>query len=351
MNSPHLPPKSCNVVWYRRLQSLPGLLVVMALAGLIGAICSLIVVGWIVPTFIPDQSVYTFAPPAQLNQTKANPAVFAHAQERQLFVYDKTKRIGASFYGGDGLLFRAPLLSSDGWAVVYLPAYYYGQEYNWLVADADSKPYKITKTVYNSHTGLLYIKVDGEGFRIFPFFDWKSDGHPSSAWVITDSSAKYEQLSEKLKEKLPRNISLASQVSFLSTKSNYIYTIVVNESGSLVGIGDTDGNIIPSFWMREHISNLLAEEPLGITSLPILGAYVDTVISPPAELGKTRSGFYVVRSYGDIRVGDLIVEIDGNPVNQLLSTYNIFESSDPVPVTVLRKDKLENMELPKRMIR
>lgn len=350
MQVPHLPPKTCHVAWHKRLQSLPGLLVVMALSGLMGAICSLIVVGWIVPSFIPEQTIHRFTGVEQTTETN-NPTLEAHVRERQLRVFDRSKRLGTRWYNSkQAHLFNASLLSANGWSVMYRPTFRYGEEWTWDLLDSQNNTLRLERSVFDRHTGLLYLKVAAEDFRVFSFVDWGAQEHPMNAWMIHDEGAVFEQLLPEQVAPIQHRSFAAQQSLLVPETSTFADAVVLNQQGALLGLADQDGKILPSFWVQEHLTKLLEGERLAVKSLPIIGSFVDTDAKGESD-DAMKQGFYVVRSYRGLWPGDVIVRVNDAALDPVRLPHTLLTSDEQISLTVLRGKEEITIDVPKQIIR
>lgn len=352
MNSPHLPPKSCNVVWYRRLQSLPGLLVVMALSGFVGVTSALTAVGWIIPSFIPSQAVNVFGT-NQGAREQANPSLLRHVSDRRVNIFDKRKKIGLEYYNIENQVAEAALLSSDGWAVLYSPEFYFGQQYNWEVLDTQGAPHAIEQTVFDSITGLVYLKLSGNGFRIFSLPDWNDIQRGTHGWAVSKDVAQYVILDTLYNKSLSYSSAFwKQQYLFDLSEFNGMNSIVINEQGSLLGLSDEKGRMIPGFWISEHIRSLLSTQQLHISGVSVLGKYVDVSIKKKEQENiPFLYGFYITQYMKPFKIGDVVVRIDNKSLDPVFTPFYIFSSPENINITVLRSNELIEIQTQKKIVR
>jgi hypothetical protein len=347
-NSPHLPPKSCNIAWYRRLQSLPGFLVVLAITVLISLSVTLLVLNWFLPSMLFQGS--TVLEKTSTNKPQVSSFVVRHVEERTIQLFDIRKKVG-TFYNEDANVLDAAVLSSDGWAVAAPKNFVHGQQFFWEGVDFQGNSHAINKVVYDAFTGLLYIKFDVAEYRIFPFASWNKVEEPLSAIVSAEEIGFVEF--NKPKRTSQKNIYQLSSIHHsYQTPAVTKAGIVVTEQGALLGLVSEEGKLIPSFWIEEYLPSVLEGKSLQYRGVSVYGMFVDVDLSENKNTLQDELGFYVThRGSTTLLAGDIIKKINNQDVHTVHSLRHIFTSDDPVEVVITRGVEEKILSISKVRIR
>jgi S1-C subfamily serine protease len=349
---PHLPPQTCDVRWYRRMQSLPGLLAVIALAVFAGASTALIVSGWMISSFIPSQVPHYFDA-SNLADGAVDSATVKYVEERKILIYDKRAKIDSKFYPSGDIFLQAALLSSDGWAVTMYEKYRQNAEFAWESFDEYGKQYEIEKTFFDSKTGLLYLKFRGTGFRIFSFSDWDNLYEGSKVYALNED--------KNFQTWLNSNEQTIAEKSYPIWKQHKIYSLktaatensfILDSAGGLAGFINSKGNLVPSYLIEYSFSSILNQNRLAMKTLDISGMYVDVLATQETEKPAAYvRGFFVSSARLPLKRGDVIISVDNRPVDFLRTPYYIFKSSNNVPLQIYRNGERLDLEVEKTNIK
>ncbi len=191
-SAPHLPPKSCDIKLHQRFLALPGILFIFGISLLSGFSAALMTFAWIVPPLSLDgvRAIHDGSRSAENNMLDVG--VESGIRQRLVSIFDTTKKTSDAIYPESALVTHAALLSSDGWAVLRVPSYRLGREKNWEAIDAQGVQHRIEAAVFDSVSGLLYVRLNGDGFRIFPFADWNEIHSEISVWYNAHGSGHEE---------------------------------------------------------------------------------------------------------------------------------------------------------------
>ncbi len=351
--SPHLPPKTCHVSWYSRVQSLPGFFIILVIAVIAGASAALIATSWMLPSFLPEESVRVYNKDVLKDKQIVDPFIVRHANERTIKIFDKRRKVGQTFYSDDALILETSLLSSDGWAVGAYPSYLSGEEWSWEAVDSEGNVYDIEKKIFDRTTGLLYIKYEGSGFRIFSFFQWDNFPDHLFVWGLKNKSVAQTFLRDIKKTTTNRIYSISGQHFFYNTESFVSGATVLDEQGALVGFVGKNGKIIPSFWIENHLPAILSGSSINLKGLPVTGSYIDVGLQDK-ENQRTGdiSGFYVShRGSTPLRTGDVIISINDKNIHSVFTPYHILDAPDDFSLSVLRGGKEIELSVDKTFLR
>ncbi len=329
---PHLPPRSCSVPAYYVRQSLPWIAVVVVLSVLSGVAAALAISAWAVP----EGNIAALSDRILLRRTVAADALDASAVNyvttRLLDVYDVSKETRYHTVAPDALLGRALLLSSDGWAVFYGAKNIRASDL--ILVDSQGVSYVVEEMVADARTGLTYIHLSGNGFRVAAFGQLHNE--IVNAWAFTG-----EKQAVMVKVEPPR--LHATQVSSVALGEPSLLpyvdggalragTVVTNEQGEVFGIVGSEQTLIPA-WMLEHgVRQVIRDRKVVYPNIGIEGTLVALLRT---DAGLTRTTQMVVsrvtgraRDAG-VRVGDRIERVNGASV-----------SFDTLTETVLRATEL-----------
>ncbi len=352
---PHLPARACRVDTYYRLRSLKWTLFLIFVAFVSGTSAALSVVAWLAPTFIQSDSFYPTTRETHLLATNKPDQSFQHqVGQKILRVYDKNKKINKNFYNQDSLIFSAGILSSDGWAVAYYPSYKVGLEKNWEAVDSQGLYYSVEKTVYDSVAELLYLKVDGQGFRLNSFADWSDLSIGNSYWAFGRDDWQEILLADL--------IFANTNKAYLIWRPQYFYsvwqdlasgTLLFDGKGALVGVVDKDKLLRPAWLMEGRVNSLLELGQISYYGLSWRGYMVAGV-----ELDnkwKKLSGFYVTEAdsfvtTSTVGVGDVILKINGLLVDEKFLAAQLYSAPDVFNVSIWRAGEEMDIEVTKAKV-
>ncbi len=324
--------------------SLPSLIATVVVVMVASAAATIMAASWVIPSFLTDDTaVYIRNQGTQENPgTEQMDTLFAKQMEQRLIpVYDKRKAMGGTLYGEAAKTGMLALLSSDGWGVMYDPAYTTGAEQFWQVVDAQGAVIHIEKTVCDKVSDLVFVKLQGNGFQVFSFLDWRDVDAGVSVWV--GGVTPWKKTALDFSRIMTKEIPVAPHVSFY----DYVVTnpprhsdVIVSEQGQLVGFVDELGNVVPGFITVSHLPFVLTEGVLQQKQVPILGQFVSYQIT---EKDMTPvAGFYISSLTSPaikkvLQVGDVMVKINGQAVTKNVLAPLLLTSSDDVLVDVWRK--------------
>lgn len=349
MSAPHLPPPSCSVPLHRRLERVPMILLFTALALLSSVAVSLFVVSRF--SFSPISETRIVVAGSTVSENRVlDPTVLRDVKEKTVTLVDTTKKSFGGYPAGS-FLGQAALLSTDGWAVTtaVLPA---GLT-SIRAVDTQGVIYSISEQKIDPVSGLRYVKIQGDGFRIF---DVSRDIPVQTETVPVFSFGHVETLPLLLSEQAP-----LLRPSFAFAQSRMVLVtdpvlrssrVLVNDRGVLVALVGESGAVVPGFVVQYGLPLVLSGASISQRVLP----YTFTAIDGFDRGGRFvyGAGLVVTRiqpkqSTEVLRVGDIITRIDNTPATEAVLYTLLYDSRESVTMTVLRNDVEVDVVVPFRM--
>jgi hypothetical protein len=308
---------------------------------LAGASAAIMAVAWAVPTFLQDSSIYIRArsvPVVKKDETMDT--VLAHQlQERTMTVFDTRKAAAPNIYGDAAVIGTLALLSSDGWGVMYLSDYKTGQEQFWRIIDDRGTVQDIQKVLFDRENGLAYLKLNGSGFPVFSFMEWKNMETDLSVWLWRDGNWKKNTV--PLAERRLATSAHAPETSVV----HYIFSanqsgVVLNEQGQLIGFIGKDGVLVPNYFISAALPFILTQSSLNNLTVPISGLFVSQYIVNGSA--QPVAGFYLAALHANmakkmLQVGDIILRVNGQPVTPGTLSQLIVSASEDISLDMWRK--------------
>lgn len=343
-----MPPESCRVDTHYRLRSLRWTVFLIAISLLSGTAAALSVAAWVTPAQVASigyrqnavgngkDSIFQSADPEFIRQT----------EQKIITVFDRRKKTNKLFYTDKAMVGKAAMLSSDGWAVIYYPAYIVGEEKNWEAVDDQNLYYSFEKTAYDKVANLLYIKIKGVGFRISSFADWHNLSSGQGLWAVRKEDWRRVSLGEITQVESKSALPIWQPSRFYSLSSEMTDgALLFNDNGELIGISGA-GQVMPAWLISSQVSSLLEKKSVKYNLVNLKGWTINGVEWEGKR--KNLNGFYVSETSGSsaksaVKVGDVIIKIEGDSVSEQNLAEKIFTAPDEFKVTVWRKG--EEIEL------
>lgn len=329
-SAPHLPDKeegetTSNLRWF---------LLVVLLSALAGTASALATEAWLTPNINNSSTNRISIQNSTEQEETLSSLTKEQVEQRTVKVYDKREKIQNKYYK-DSFLFKAVLLSSDGWAVTYQPGYVPGSYNNFEALDNQGVVHEVETAIYDDKSRLLYLNLEGENFRVTSIGNWNQIRSKQPVWVYGDNWNK-EILPQKQKVSSRDVISLTEPIYSYSFAKNFKEgSLIVNQKGKLIGFSGTENNIVPAWYISTQINNVLSEQPLNYEFPEIKGIIIERKLS---EKNRTESveGVYVTQSESrEIQSGDIITKINGKKVEKQKLTRLILTAEEPISISIL----------------
>ncbi len=337
-NAPHLPPKSCRVDTYYRLQNIKWILLFALLAFVAGISAALIAVTWVIPQYDTVGVVNNFNNHA-VSYNTPDPFLIKQSEQRMFTIYDKRKKTEEKVYSEESFVGKAVIISSDGWSATYIPDYFFGWEKNWEVIDYQNNIFSVKKVVYDNFSGVLYLKVDTQGARVVSFPNSNKIQIGSFVWSISANKWQDDYVKDNNKIKNDKSFYIWNDQYYYSlANSNQGGNILLDEQGNLLGFLDVTGLVVPSWIVEKQTNNLLSVGVLDYKNINWKGHMVQV----NRENGVILSGFYldyVGDKNGDLKVGDIIFKVNEHNVKAEDISEYVWLCPDEFQVVVLRGDE------------
>jgi hypothetical protein len=342
MTPPHLPPKTSNLENHRVWQRLKFLLATAVFSLIVGASGASIMVGWIWPRFAEgDTWIASYTRPA-LSRAQLENRVREEVGSRVMAVHKGSAQVGDVNYFnkkiGDGIM-----LSSDGWLALYQP-HYDGTYKNMYVAAQDGSVYQVQNALWDKYSGVLYIKIQNEQFKVAGFADENDALDELFVWQDNNwyhSTVLYPTFNYKI----PHVDTAPTQLYSVSNPFN-AGDIAINNQGRVIGFIAENNLLLPSTYITRVLSKVLSQQNLSYPSLGVEGWFsqeqtIFASVQNQTKAGEQVQGFLVTSVWSSpslIRKGDVILKINGRIVFSENLWY-IINDNENVNLTVLRNGK------------
>lgn len=335
---PHLPPKSCSVDAHTMWLSVKWLAIVLVISALAGVAAALAVVAWAVPIGGGSYIVNRLGPPLDSPQLlDAN--VVRQVRQRIIKLYDKRKAVGGSVYGEAARVGQIMLLSSDGWSVMYDPAFKVADIKQWRGVDHQGDIHFIEKATFEAKTGLVFFKFKGTDFRVAPFINWDAIHEGAYLWSVDGAWKPIKVGDRKVAAEGTFKISDVYARDTISPATD-VGNIVISDKGDLAGFVGEGGELVSAWFAQMLLPQILEKGSAQYQDIPVYGFFVDAVET--AGKWKDVFGFYAARvdriEKGGVRVGDVITKVNGKPIDQFGLHREVLEAEE-LMFTVLRGGK------------
>lgn len=351
MTPPHLPPKTSNVEQYRMWQRLKLLLAAAVFSLIVGASGASIMLGWIWPRFAEGDSWITSYNRPALSRAQLESRVREEIADRVVAVYKGSAAIGGINYLnkkiGDGIM-----ISSDGWLALYQPQYDNTFK-NTLVSLRDGSIYQVQNAVWDSYSGILYLKIQNEQFKVVGFVDETDSLDEIFVWQDSNwyhSTVLYPTFNYKIP-----HVDTAPIGSYSLNNEFKSGSVAINNQGRIVGFVSENNTLLPSVHLTRVLAKVLSEQEIEYPSLGVEGWFSEeqVLFAAPEDkdkAGEKLQGFLVANVLvpsSVLRKGDVILQINGRIVFWDNLWY-IINNSETVNATVLRNGK--EIELPIKVV-
>jgi len=343
---PHLPAPVCDVPAYRKLQRLKVLAVAVVFGLLAGLTGAAVMLGWIWPNWAEGDVWVTARAGIVANRGRLEEMVRLDMKEKVATIYSgKTLWRQAAYLNPKDIVGDAAVVSSDGWAAMYYPAYV-GSYRNWQVVIND-KVLRVSNAVFDRVSGILFVKigdtttstVNNAPYKVSAFDSTVMVGsgvfvYDTGLWTATEISsvasgaAKWPHL-----DTAPVNMWVVGE-EYPAGK------LVINAEGKIVGVTIGDDRVMAVSNVARILPMALENQKIIYPSLGVNGWY-STERTIFAD-GTTVGGFAVSEVWGKsslLRAGDVISEVNGKAIVENANLWYDISGATTVNVKVWRSGK------------
>lgn len=318
---------------------------------LAGAVAGLTVSVWLTPTFVAD----TFIGSSERQRgmiTKPDPAFVNVARQRMVDIYDTQKKVGNIGYPQKSYIGSAVVLSSDGWVVAHVPSYKTGAERSWELVDNRGTPHPVVQSLFDQVTGLLYLKARFD--IVLPVVELADASGllGEAVWVVGHGEWQGGLVEEPQGREEDKVSPLWSpQYRYAVTPTPQSGAIVLTEDGRVAGFVDEEHLLLDAWLIHVQLSLVLTENRVQYYGLPIEGVILERILVN-GDLDD-QGGFYVQKSsVREVRVGDVITAIQGEPVRRERFARQVLSAPIEVTLTIRRSgNTLEEVVVKKVIVR
>lgn len=347
-SAPHLPsqpPAPCH----ERAFSLRGLAFIILFSFLTSAAVTLATIVWILPSSIPSYVSARIDDRQRSRSGALDESAAAAIRQRQVMLFDRRLKVAGELYPASDVPRAAVLLSADGWSVA--PGKFLSGAESWLVGiDHIGLQHNVQKIVEDAVAGLTYIKFSGQNFRAAPLSD--GEDSPESGWIVERERALSAALAPP-----PSGDDGTARPIWQARAGRPVATSAIlpaplwSGDGELIGLADASGILIPSAFIKLALPQVLSAGRASHAGAPWRGYFVFGAATADKAV-KTVHGFYV-RSLdatvknSPVRAGDVILEINGQPVQPNTIAYQILSAPKEFTVTIFRNGKEKDVVVTK----
>lgn len=350
---PHLPPPVSSIArhrqWYR-LKMIGAAAFFGLCAGITGAS---ILLGWIWPGFDGDYSYLSSHTSASFSRQSLEEQMKIKIAEKVFNIYQKsTIQSGSRLLDPADHLIDGVVGISSGWLVAYLPAYD-GRFRDWVILGPNGSLYRATKVLADKKSGLIYIKMARLVSGATPAL-----AEQFKAAVFTDEAEKFDDVyilqdSEWHTAVLGREVGATSGASHTDSAPARYFTLstsfragslAIDNQGNVIGFVVTGAKIMPIAPLAGVFEGIEDRARVPYPTLGLEGWYAEDRLIFVGNV--SAGGFFVntvVAGKSGLRRGDIVLEINGRPMNYRNLWYNIRDKS--VRLKVLRAGKEIEVEV------
>jgi len=343
---PHLPAPVCNVGDYRKWQRIKMILAATVFGLMAGVTGASIVLGWVWPGFAGGDTWILSRNVSDFTRESIEDRVRIELDDRIGSVYrELSATAGVNYLNKDKKIGEAFFISSDGWMALYYPAFD-GSYKNWRVLLKNGSSFVVQKVVRDVNSNLVYLKISpinqSAQFKVVNFGD--SVNINEDIFVYNNSSWHHTWVVNKIsKAAIVPHLDSAPTLTYEIGNGFNAGNLAVNSQGKVVGVVTQDQYVLPSSYVVGILPSILSVQKVVYPSLGVYGWFSEE--QPIIIKNESTVGFVVTRvmSGSNLKLGDVVLEINGTVVNAGNLWYNII-SNQTVKLKVLRKGVVIELE-------
>lgn len=351
--APHLPPKTCDLRAHRTWLTLPMLLIVIVIAILTSLTMAVITVVWIAPPITPDAALQsTLRVGSFLSGTASLNSAEPFVTSRVWQVYEQSAQASSGFYPQSYTPQSLMLISSDGWAVLTGTLGERDPEHIEVI-DRHGRRYGVIETLYDPIGGFTYIHIDNvTDAPFFRFANWNALGVQSNILLLENGMLQERTLGYTTTRTDVKEHAVWEQTVVHVFDQEKAGVVAVTPSGELVGVINSEGTLVPSWYIDNQYRHVVGDKQTKYTGAAWQGYMVRGQGQTDAGGSRTIEGFYVTLPgpSDSLRAGDIVTDINGEPVSANRIVNQLLYANDPMIITVLRGDQLLDLSVAKRII-
>jgi hypothetical protein len=335
---PHLPPKSSSLRQRRAIETLPWLLVFLALTILIATTVSTSFLAWYVPDFVSYQV------PAQINDRPAaiggdsiDPLLARNIEERSIALYtlsavDPTSLPSSQFVG------HAVILSSDGLIAFESPV----AQGTLQALDADGVLHKLQIDQIDEVTGITYATLIKGNFLVTGIDAWDTVSVGTNGWVRTKDGWQRTTINEIIIAQNETQFDLRTPLYSYRTLADHTGPLF-GEAGIFIGFVQ-DGDITPSWYVRRALPSFLTGSAVTNSQTTYTGALLQAYQDPISGVFIDAPAVQLQRivpldatNTSTLQVGDIITRIENQSIDVTDVARQLQLATTAFDMTVLRR--------------
>lgn len=340
---PHLPPPACNLEEHRKWQRIKVLLVAVVFGLMAGVTGASVLLGWVWPGFGGGD---TWILSSNVNNTShdlLDTRVRVELEDRLASVYrDMSGSNGINFLSPDKKIGEALFVSSDGWLSLYYPNYS-GDFKNWRVLLNSGHSFVVQKVLKDNNSNVVYLKINadqsGAQFKVANFGDEVKQ--LEDVYVYSRESWRHTWVVNKTSQSLHLpHLDSAPSMSIELNEGFDEGDVVVGSQGKIIGIISNGRYVLPGQYISSVLPGVLGMQKISYRTLGVYGWFSQQ--QPIIIKNELTAGFAVARIVSEktnLKVGDVILEINGQIANSENLWYNI-NNNQSLKLKVLRKGKI-----------
>ncbi len=350
--APHLPQNKKIKTAILENKNIINVLVSVLFGLLAGATAALVVAAWITPGNVNSDSNFVFKNNTQETIKIVDALTERRISERIISVYNKKEVAYSAYNKDDAFIADTVLLSSDGWAAMQVPeGYIKGNEWSWFGVDRKGVSYKIKNTRYDNFSKVVYLQFEGSEFSVASFADWSEVIITKDYIISSQYNLVTVNISKNKINNINKNYFVYQDLNLLQIISKTNTGLIFSLDGSFVGFAN-NGVVTLGYLTQQTLPQLLTQKAFTYTSIKAKGKQVDSIIFEDQVIDQ--KGFLITELVypfnRELKLGDVIIAINGQKYDPLLAYQQLLSSDDQVRIRVLRNQKEIDITIKKQTI-
>lgn len=340
LTAPHLPPPACSLEARHKWLTLKWVVFIVFLSFAAGSTAALLMVDYFYPLDMSGGAYYFINRTKNINSPALDAAIVREIRYRLVRIYDEARIIQGQFYPETALVAQAVVLNAGGWSVMYAPQIINDVKVKLVGVDYQGVRRVIEKKLVDNVHGLIYLKLEGIGFRAATFVNRNQSLSDLGIWGV---NSNWQPLSVRFERTIKSPFYPASEAfSRFELGLEHVGRILLTDRGDLVGFSDKDGLLLPAWIVEAQLSSVLESGTLQKSPVDWQGYMVEGMKAGGAWQEVT--GFYIAESKSAsqknrVGKGDIVIKIQGEAVRKDRLAEQLWFAPKEFSVTVLRGGK------------